>query len=29
MYKDMLDIIGYLGKYDKEVSDAMAKELDS
>ena len=28
MYKDILDVIGYLSKQDKEVSNALAKELD-
>ncbi|MEG2396302.1 MAG: serine hydroxymethyltransferase [Oscillospiraceae bacterium] len=27
MYADLMDSIGFIGKYDKEVSDAMAKEL--
>ena len=27
MYNDLMDSIGFVGKYDKEVSDAMDKEL--
>ena len=27
MYKDIMDSIGFIGSYDKEVSDAMATEL--
>ena len=28
MYADLFDAIGFLGKHDKEVADAIAKELD-
>ena len=28
MYANMLDVIGFLSQYDKDVSDAIAKELD-
>ena len=27
MYNDLLDTIGFVGKYDKEVADAMGDEL--
>ena len=27
MYSDIVDTIGFLGQYDSEVGDAMAKEL--